>query len=1078
MASYLQTALPMLSAERQAMRLRSRYLAALLRQPPAWHDTNADAGECSTRLSENVLLVQAGMGEKLAGALQHGTTFIAGLIVGFVTSWRLTLVIFACTPMLIFIVALLKNSTSRYEKEATDSYARAGDAATEALSLIRSVAAFGGERAEVARYEGHLAAAEAAGARKGWIMGGAVGGMFGVMFATYAVALGVASVFVIESRVANPACLLNSSLAGCFSGGDVVRCFMAVLIGAFALGQAGPNFAAMASAQASAVALFRVIDAAPVIDSEGGGEKPDKGALRGELEFKNVTFRYPSRPEVAVLDNFSLRVRPGENLALVGESGSGKSTLVALLLRFYDVEAGAVLVDGLDVRRWDVAHLRECLALVSQEPLLFAASLRENIAMGLPAGCPLPAGGVEAAAAAASAHDFITALPAGYDTVCGTATATTLSGGQRQRVCIARALLRNPRILLLDEATSALDNASERAVQAAIDDLLSGRAAGVGGGGGAGAKRTSLVIAHRLSTITGADRIAVLAKGRVVEEGRFGELMEREAGLFRALWALQEVSGGEGGGAHGGAAGGAARPAAAGAPAPAGASAPAPVAAPPPAAPPAAAATAPKAAGAAGGKAAAEKKVTWDSQAEKDLPEVSAARVWAMQREDWHLMAATFFASMVSGCVQPCFGLIYSEFIVSFFMPDDELRRSATVFGGAFVGIAAAIFLSTLVRIGASNLMGEKLTRKLRVLSFEAVLRQPMAFFDSPRNAVGRLNTRLGTDAALVRGGTGESLGQVLQGAAAILCAIVISLTASWRLGLVLLSVMPLTALGAMYQNKAFVGFSVGAAKALEESGHVAVEAMAGLRVVAAFGLQGRVAGAYGEALKAPLAAGVARAWSGGLGLGFSQCVYAKQPHTHAYAQLPLALARLRALQTLLSSVQGGGTRSILCARDNLTPHTHTCFPPPPPTATHSPLCQVYAVCDILHRLLCGRPLHGRRRARLCGADARVPRGDDGLPSSGLRHVVGPRPRQGACRDALHFPAAGHQEPHRPARGGAARGRRRRARAARRRRPRRARVPQRELFLPHAPRAARAVQLFAHRGARRARGRGGRLGVR
>jgi len=888
-ASYLQTALPMLSAERQAMRLRSRYLAALLRQPPAWHDTHADAGECSTRLSENVLLVQAGMGEKLAGALQHGTTFIAGLIVGFVTSWRLTLVIFACTPMLIFIVALLKNSTSRYEKEATDSYARAGDAATEALSLIRSVAAFSGERAEVARYEGHLAAAEAAGARKGWIMGGAVGGMFGVMFATYAVALGVASVFVIESRAANPACLFNPSLAGCFSGGDVIRCFMAVLIGAFALGQAGPNFAAMASAQASAVALFRVIDAAPVIDSEGGGEKPDKGALRGELEFKNVTFRYPSRPEVAVLDNFSLRVRPGENLALVGESGSGKSTLVALLLRFYDVEAGAVLVDGLDVRRWDVAHLRECLALVSQEPLLFAASLRENIAMGLPAGCPLPAGGVEAAAAAASAHDFISALPAGYDTVCGTATATTLSGGQRQRVCIARALLRNPRILLLDEATSALDNASERAVQAAIDDLLSGRAAGVGGGGGAGAKRTSLVIAHRLSTITGSDRIAVLAKGRVVEEGRFGELMEKEGGLFRALWALQEVSGGEGGGAAG---------AAAGAPAPASASAPAPLAAAPPAAPKAAgaAAAAGKAAAAEEGGAGKE-KVTWDSQAEKDLPEVSSARVWAMQREDWHLMAATFFASMVSGCVQPCFGLIYSEFIVSFFKPDDELRASATVFGGAFVGIAAAIFLSTLVRIGASNLMGEKLTRKLRVLSFEAVLRQPMAFFDSPRNAVGRLNTRLGTDAALVRGGTGESLGQVLQGAAAILCAAVISLTASWRLGLVLLSVMPLAAVGAMYQNKAFVGFSVGAAKALEESGHVAVEAMAGLRVVAAFGLQGRVAGAYGEALKAPLAAGVARAWSGGLGLGFSQCVVPSSHTrtTHALAHKPPSAHPLRA---------------------------------------------------------------------------------------------------------------------------------------------------------------------------------------
>ena len=866
-ASYFQTALPMLAAERQAMRLRSRYLAALLRQPPAWHDTHGDAGEVSARLSENVILIQAGMGEKLTGALQQATTFFAGLVVGFVTSWKLTLVIFACTPMIVILIALLKNSTSRHEKDATDSYARAGDAVTEALSLVRSVAAFGGERAEVARYDGHLATAQAAGARKGWIMGSAVGGMFGVMFLTYAVAMGVASVFVIQSRAANPACMYEPSLAGCFSGGDVIRCFMAVLIGAFALGQAGPNFASMASAQAAAVALFKVIDSAPAIDTAGGGAKPDKASLKGHLEFRGVTFSYPSRPEVKVLDNFSLTVRPGEHLALVGESGSGKSTLVLLLLRFYDVEAGAVLVDGLDVKEWDVAHLRECLALVSQEPLLFSASLRENIAMGLPEGAPLPAGGVEAAAASASAHDFISALPNGYDTVCGTSTATTLSGGQRQRVCIARALLRDPRILLLDEATSALDNASERAVQAAIDDLLSGRAAGVGGG--AGSKRTSLVIAHRLSTITGADRIAVLAKGRVVEEGRFGELMAREGGLFHALWALQDVSTPRSSPASPSSASGAHA-----ATAPPTAAAPAAAAAAAPAAPPRAAAPhadAPKKKATAGAHAAAAEEKAWDALVENDLPEVSSARVWAMQMEDWGLMALTFFASLVSGCVQPCFGLVYSDFIVAFFQPDDALRASATTYGGAFVGIAAVIFFSTWIRIGASNLLGEKLTRKLRVLSYEAVLRQPMAFFDAPRNAVGRLNTRLGVDAALVRGGTGESLGQVLQGCAAIVCAIVISLTASWRLGLVLLSVMPLVALGAKYQNKAFVGFSVGAAKALEESGHVAQEAASGLRVVAAFGLQGRVSKAYEEALQAPLAAGVARAWQGGLGLGFSQ---------------------------------------------------------------------------------------------------------------------------------------------------------------------------------------------------------------
>ena len=291
-ASYLQTALPMLAAERQAMRMRSRYLHALLRQPPAWHDVNGAAGEVSARLSEAILIIQGGMGEKLAGGIQQFTTFAAGLIVGFVTSWKLTLVIFACTPMIVIIIGILKNSTSKYEKDATDSYARAGDAATEAMSLIRSVAAFGGERAEVARYEGHLREALHAGVRKGWVMGFAVGSMFCVMFLTYAVAMGVAALFVLQSRSDNPLCFYNPALAGCFSGGDVIRCFMAVLIGAFALGQAGPNFASMASAQAAAATIFAVIDETPSIDtSSTEGERPAKGELKGRIEFRSVTFR-------------------------------------------------------------------------------------------------------------------------------------------------------------------------------------------------------------------------------------------------------------------------------------------------------------------------------------------------------------------------------------------------------------------------------------------------------------------------------------------------------------------------------------------------------------------------------------------------------------------------------------------------------------------------------------------------------------------------------------------------------------------------------------------------------------------
>jgi ATP-binding cassette subfamily B (MDR/TAP) protein 1 len=270
-AGLLQNALPMLASERQMARLRAAYLAALLRQPPAWHDTRKDAGEVASRLSADTLLIAGGIGEKLTGGIQHAVTFLAGLAVGFSTSWKLTLVIMSCVPLLVGIVVALKESISRFEKDSADAYAKAGDAAGEGVSLIRAVSASGGEAHEVARYDSHLAAAEAAGVSKGLVMAVCVGGIFSTMFVTYAVALAAGAQFVLDSRAANAACRYNPLEAGCFSGGDVIQCFMAVLIGAFALGQAGPNIAALGSAQAAAYHLWAVCDEVPAIDSEKRG---------------------------------------------------------------------------------------------------------------------------------------------------------------------------------------------------------------------------------------------------------------------------------------------------------------------------------------------------------------------------------------------------------------------------------------------------------------------------------------------------------------------------------------------------------------------------------------------------------------------------------------------------------------------------------------------------------------------------------------------------------------------------------------------------------------------------------------
>ena len=309
----------------------------------------------------------------------------------------------------------------------------------------------------------------------------------------------------------------------CISGGDVMTAFFSVLFGGLNFAQALPGLAALADARKAARRMLDVISRASAIDAldEAAGARPD--GVEGRVEFRGVEFAYPARPDAPVYRGVDLTLEAGQTVALVGPSGSGKSTAVALLERFYDPSAGSIALDGTDLRELNVAWLRAQIGLVSQEPVLFGGTVRENIAHGKADATDAE---IEAAAKLANAHDFVAALPEGYETPVGE-QGVQLSGGQKQRVAIARAIVRDPAILVLDEATSALDAASERAVQEALDGLLRAR------------QRTTLVIAHRLSTVRGADLICVFEEGRVVERGTHDELMASESGRYRALVATQ-----------------------------------------------------------------------------------------------------------------------------------------------------------------------------------------------------------------------------------------------------------------------------------------------------------------------------------------------------------------------------------------------------------------------------------------------------------------------------------------------------------------------------------------------------------
>jgi len=454
-------------------RVRHEYMKSLLRQDIGWHDTHR-GGEATARLGESSLAMTSGI-EKLPAVGKAFGTLVVGFVIAFYTSWQLSLVMMACCPFFVIALTVLIISVSTGEAQAQKAYARAGEVASEVYAMIKTVAAFGGEAHEVERYDKFLLEAEKGGIRKGLGTGIAVGLMLFSFYAMYAISTWAGATFIIMSREEDPEnCSPYKPGEECFTGGKVVVTIIALLLASVQMSAVGTSIGNVVAAQQAAAQLYDIIDAVPTLDiyAAAGHRAP----VQGKIEFRQCSFSYPSRPDSVVLRDFSLVIEPQQTVALVGPSGSGKSTVIGVLLRFYDLVEGKVLIDDVEVKDWNLTHLRDQIGLVQQDPQLFGVSVLENIAMGLPEyNARMQADPTDAAvgkdeedkckkaAVAANADAFIRNLPQGYNTIAGTSvTVSQLSGGQRQRVCIARAVVRDPRILLLDEATSALDTESER----------------------------------------------------------------------------------------------------------------------------------------------------------------------------------------------------------------------------------------------------------------------------------------------------------------------------------------------------------------------------------------------------------------------------------------------------------------------------------------------------------------------------------------------------------------------------------------------------------------------------------------
>ncbi|KAL4761315.1 ABC multidrug transporter Mdr1 [Aspergillus foveolatus] len=796
---YVSTVGFIYTGEHATQKIREYYLESILRQNIGYFD-KLGAGEVTTRITADTNLIQDGISEKVGLTLTALATFVTAFIIAYVKYWKLALI---CSSTIVALVLTMGGGSQfiiKYSKKSLDSYGAGGTVAEEVISSIRNATAFGTQDKLAKQYEVHLDEAEKWGTKNQIVMGFMIGAMFGLMFSNYGLGFWMGSRFLVDGAV---------------DVGDVLTVLMAILIGSFSLGNVSPNAQAFTNAVAAAAKIFGTIDRQSPLDPYSN-EGKTLDHFEGHIELRNVKHIYPSRPEVTVMEDVSLSMPAGKTTALVGPSGSGKSTVVGLVERFYMPVRGTVLLDGHDIKDLNLRWLRQQISLVSQEPVLFGTTIYKNIRHGL-IGTKYEnesedkvRGLIENAAKMANAHDFITALPEGYETNVGQ-RGFLLSGGQKQRIAIARAVVSDPKILLLDEATSALDTKSEGVVQAALERAAEGR--------------TTIVIAHRLSTIKTAHNIVVLVNGKIAEQGTHDELVDR-GGAYRKLVEAQRIN--------------EQKEADALEDADAEDLTNADIAK---------IRTASSASSDLDGKpttidrTGTHKSVS-SAILSKTLPETTPKySLWTLlkfvasfNRPEIPYMIIGLVFSVLAGGGQPTQAVLYAKAISTLSLPESQfskLRHDADFWSLMFFVVGIVQFITQSTNGAAFAVCSERLIRRARSTAFRTILRQDIAFFDKEENSTGALTSFLSTETKHLSGVSGVTLGTILMTSTTLGAAIIIALAIGWKLALVCISVVPVLLACGFYRFYMLAQFQSRSKLAYEGSANFACEATSSIRTVA-----------------------------------------------------------------------------------------------------------------------------------------------------------------------------------------------------------------------------------------------------
>ncbi|KAK9490537.1 P-loop containing nucleoside triphosphate hydrolase protein [Lipomyces doorenjongii] len=816
--SYFSTYLFIDRGEVLSARIREKYLEATLRQNIGYFD-KVGTGEITSRISADAILIQEGISEKVGYCVANFATLIAGFIVGMVRSYKLALILSSMLIMMMFSFAIGSQKMKSAIRRSLSGYSVGGTLAEEVLASVRNVQAFGIQERLALRYDSHLVVTEKYGLRAGICLGIMSGILWFGIFGADAIAFFTAPMYIQQGELTT---------------GIVVTVLLTITHGAFAMSHIAPHFKAFTSATAAATKIYSTIDRVSAIDSkDASGDKIEN--INGEIELKNIKFIYPSRPNVVVLDDFSLKIPAGKTVALVGASGSGKSTIVGLIERFYKPVKGQVTLDGHDITSLNLRWMRSTISLVSQEPTLFSTTVYENIEQGL-IGSPYEnLSAIEKreliveACKQANALSFVEALPDGFNTNVGE-RGFLLSGGQKQRIAIARAIVSNPKILLLDEATSALDTKSEGIVQEALD-----RAA---------KNRTTIVIAHRLSTIKDADMIVVMKHGEIIETGTHNELIARKSDYYDLVQS-QKIEKQKKATIY----------------------------------------------GEETGSLSSETSSTLDEKLDNEeilekvktkasvkvrdlgsdvedveneaaevtnesgysIPDLVKFIARLSQSENSYVYMGVF-CSVIQGLSYPALGEFYGHAIqgLQFVLSDPGRMYSETYkYAGLFIFLAVLLCATTASAISLYTYVAQRLIRRIRYQMFRRFLRQDIAFFDLDENTTGTLTMSLAREAQSIDGLSGATFGQIMNSIVNVISSATLAIIVAWNLGLVCVACVPLMVLSGFFRFWVIAKFEETVKKSHEASASYACEAASAIKTVISLTREDDVCEHYHDALHA-----------------------------------------------------------------------------------------------------------------------------------------------------------------------------------------------------------------------------------